>query len=133
MIHTTRPNLLVSSSPLFDQNHKPDNIPPSVGSDQPEASQQIQPDLSSHDPTCTKVRDQTSDEFKSSISSSMMKSSPEEDGQSLSHSQKDVQNLQNLVELAKEGLTLTQWKLDVDHIQAAEQSGKYWQLCGPCP
>eukprot|EP00075_Anas_platyrhynchos_P035453 XP_027324706.1 structure-specific endonuclease subunit SLX4 isoform X2 [Anas platyrhynchos] len=104
------------------QNHKPDNVPPSVGSDQPEASQQIQPDLSSHDPTCTKVRDQTSDEFKSSISSSMMKSSPEEDGQSLSHSQKDVQNLQNLVELAKEGLTLTQWKLDVDHIQAAEQS-----------
>lgn len=127
MIHTTRPNLLVSFSPLFDQNQKPekpDNVPPSVGSDQPEASQQIQPDLSSHDPTCIKVRDQTSDEFKSG---------PEEDGQSLSHSQKDVQNLQNLVELAKEGLTLTQWKLDVDHIQAAEQSGKYWQLCGPCP
>uniref|UniRef100_A0A8B9DL23 Structure-specific endonuclease subunit SLX4 n=1 Tax=Anser cygnoides TaxID=8845 RepID=A0A8B9DL23_ANSCY len=97
------------------QNHKPDNVLLSVGSDQPEVSQQIQPDLSSHDPTCIKVRDQTSDEFKSG---------PEEDGQFLSHSQKDVQNLQNLVELAKEGLTLTQRNLDVDHIQAAEQSGK---------
>ncbi|NXI71720.1 SLX4 endonuclease, partial [Anseranas semipalmata] len=97
------------------QNHKPENVQPSAGSDQPKVSQQIQPDLSSHDPTCTEVRDQNSDEFKSG---------PEGDGQLLSHSQKDVQNLQDLVELAKEGLTLTQWNLDVNHIQAADQSGK---------
>uniref|UniRef100_A0A8C0F721 Structure-specific endonuclease subunit SLX4 n=1 Tax=Bubo bubo TaxID=30461 RepID=A0A8C0F721_BUBBB len=84
----------------------------------------IQPDLSSHEPTCTEVAGQTSDESKSGC---------EGDGQFLSHSQKDVQTLQDLVELAREGLTLTQWNLDVDHVQAAEQAGKFWQLCEPCP
>ncbi|XP_063200396.1 structure-specific endonuclease subunit SLX4 isoform X1 [Chroicocephalus ridibundus] len=97
------------------QNHKPENLLPSVESDQPKTSQQIQPDLSSHEPTCTQVGGQTSDESKSGR---------EGDGQFLSHSQKDVQTLQDLVELAREGLTLTQWNLDVDHVQAAEQPGK---------
>ncbi|KFV40183.1 Structure-specific endonuclease subunit SLX4, partial [Gavia stellata] len=97
------------------QNHKPENLLPSVGSDQPKVSQQIQPDLSSHEPTCTEAGGQTSDESKSG---------PEGDGQFLSHSQKDAQTLQDLVELAREGLTLTQWNLDVDHVQAAEQPGK---------
>ncbi|XP_074962153.1 structure-specific endonuclease subunit SLX4 isoform X2 [Phalacrocorax aristotelis] len=93
------------------QNQKPENLLPSVGSDQPKVSQQIQPDLSSHKSTCT-VGGQTSDGSKSA---------PEGDGQFLSHSQKDVQTLQDLVELAREGLTLTQWNLDADHVQAAEQ------------
>ncbi|XP_074014727.1 structure-specific endonuclease subunit SLX4 [Numenius arquata] len=94
------------------QNHKPENLLPS---DQPKASQQIQPDLSSSEPTCTQVGGQTPDESKSGR---------EGDGQFLSHNQKDVQTLQDLVELAREGLTLTQWNLDVDHVQAAEQPGK---------
>ncbi|NWI26192.1 SLX4 endonuclease, partial [Sula dactylatra] len=97
------------------QNQKPENLLPSVGSDQPKVSQQIQPDLSSHEPTCTEVGGQTSDESKSD---------PEGDGQFLSHSQKDVQTVQDLIELAREGLTLTQWNFDVDHIQAAEHPGK---------
>ncbi|NXC44303.1 SLX4 endonuclease, partial [Penelope pileata] len=97
------------------QNHKPEDDLPSAGSDEPKVSQQIQPDLGSHEPTCVEHRDQTSDEFKSG---------PEGDGQFFSHSQKDIQNLQDLVELAKEGLTLTQWNLDVGHVHAAEQSGK---------
>ncbi|KFR12011.1 Structure-specific endonuclease subunit SLX4, partial [Opisthocomus hoazin] len=94
------------------QNHKPEDVLPLVGSDQPQVSQQIQPDLSSCEPTCTEVGGQTSDESKSG---------PEGDGQLLSHSQKDVQTLQDLVELAREGLTLTQWNLDADRVQAAEQ------------
>ncbi|XP_065706589.2 structure-specific endonuclease subunit SLX4 isoform X2 [Patagioenas fasciata] len=93
------------------QNHKPDSILPLVGSDQPQVSQQFQPDLRSHEPTCTEVGGQTSDESKSG----------HEDGQFLSRSQKDVQTLQDLVELAREGLTLTQWNADVDHIRAAKQ------------
>lgn len=97
------------------QNHKPEDVLPSAGSDQPKVSQQIQPDFGSHESTCREVRDQTCDEFKSG---------PEGDGQILSHSQEDIQNLQDLVELAKEGLTLTQWNLDVGHTHAAEQSGK---------
>ncbi|XP_021267537.1 structure-specific endonuclease subunit SLX4 isoform X3 [Numida meleagris] len=97
------------------QNHKPEDVLPSAGSDQPKGSQQIQPDLGSHESTCREAGDQTCDEFKSG---------PEGDGQILSHSQKDIQNLQDLVELAKEGLTLTQWNLDVGHTHAAEQSGK---------
>ncbi|XP_040449175.1 structure-specific endonuclease subunit SLX4 isoform X1 [Falco naumanni] len=97
------------------QNHKTENILPSVGSAQPKVSEQIQPDLSSHESTCTEAGGQTCDESKSD---------PEGDEQVLSHSQKDVQTLQDLVELAREGLTLTQWNLDVGHIQAAEQTGK---------
>ncbi|KAM6249901.1 structure-specific endonuclease subunit SLX4 [Porphyrio hochstetteri] len=93
------------------QNHKPENVLPSVGYDQPKASQQIQPELSCHDSGCTEVGGQTCDEPKSGA---------EGDGH-LSHSQKDVQTLQDLVELAGEGLTLTQWNLDAGHIQAAEQ------------
>ncbi|KFV11013.1 Structure-specific endonuclease subunit SLX4, partial [Tauraco erythrolophus] len=96
------------------QNHKPENLLLSVGSDQPKVSQQIQPDPSSHGPTCIEVGGQTSDEAKSG----------HEDGQFLSHSQKDVQILQDLVELAREGLTLTQWNLDVDQVQAAKQPGQ---------
>ncbi|XP_016157330.1 PREDICTED: structure-specific endonuclease subunit SLX4 [Ficedula albicollis] len=95
--------------------NKPENLQPSVGSHQPEISQQTQPDLSSQEPTCTKVGGQTSDEFKPG---------PEGDGQLLSPSQKDIQTLQDLVELAREGLTLTQWKLDTGHVQAAEQPGE---------
>ncbi|KFQ51925.1 Structure-specific endonuclease subunit SLX4, partial [Nestor notabilis] len=92
------------------QNHKPETLLPTVGSDQPKVSQQIQPDLSSHEPTCTEVGGQTSDKFRSGS---------EGDGQFLSHSQKDAQTLQDLVELATEGLTLTQWNLDVGHVQEA--------------
>lgn len=110
--------------PSFDQNHKPEDVLPSAGSDQPKVSQQIQPDFGSHESTCREVRDQTCDEFKSG---------PEGDGQILSHSQEDIQNLQDLVELAKEGLTLTQWNLDVVHTHAAEQSGKFWQFHELCP
>ncbi|XP_030433540.1 structure-specific endonuclease subunit SLX4 isoform X3 [Gopherus evgoodei] len=40
---------------------------------------------------------------------------PDGEQQFLSCSQKDVQTLQDLVELAGEGLTLTQWNIDVDH------------------
>ncbi|KFP91635.1 Structure-specific endonuclease subunit SLX4, partial [Apaloderma vittatum] len=97
------------------QDHKPENLLPSVGSSQPKLSQQIQPDLTSREPTGTEVGGQASDESKSG---------PEGDGQFLSCSQRDAQTLQDLVELAGEGLTLTQWKLDVGHIQAAEQPGK---------
>ncbi|KFO89430.1 Structure-specific endonuclease subunit SLX4, partial [Buceros rhinoceros silvestris] len=97
------------------QNHKPENLLPSAGSDQPTGSQQIQPDLSSCEPMCPESGGQTSDEAKSG---------PAADGQVLSYSQKDVQTLQDLVELAKEGLTLTQWNLDACHAQAAEQPGK---------
>ncbi|NXL86600.1 SLX4 endonuclease, partial [Alectura lathami] len=97
------------------QNHKSENVLLSAGSNQPEISQQIQPDLGSCEPTCAEVRDQPSDEFRSG---------PEGGGQFLSHSQKDVQNLQDLVELAKEGLTLTQWNLDAGRVHAAEQPGK---------
>lgn len=111
------------SSSSFHQNHEPEKILPLVGSDQPKVSQQIQPDLSSHEPTCTEVGGQTSDESKSG----------HEDGEFLSHSQKDVQTLQDLVELAREGLTLTQWNADIDHIQAAKQPSKFWQFPKPCP
>lgn len=110
-------------SSSLDQN-KPENLQPSVGSHQPEVSQQAQPDLSCEEPTCTKVGGQTSDEFKPG---------PEGDGQLLSSSQKDIQTLQDLVELAREGLTLTQWNLDTGNVQAAEQPGEFWQLCEPCP
>ncbi|KAM6299446.1 structure-specific endonuclease subunit SLX4 [Aegotheles albertisi] len=96
------------------QSDKPENLLPSVGSGQPKVSQQIQPDLSSPEPTCVEVGGQTSDESKPG----------HEDGQFLSRSQKDVQTLQDLVELAGEGLTLTQWNLEIDHIQAAKQPGK---------
>ncbi|XP_023792246.1 structure-specific endonuclease subunit SLX4 isoform X1 [Cyanistes caeruleus] len=95
--------------------NKPENLQPSVGSHQPEVSHQTQPDLSSQGPTCTKVGGQTSDESKPG---------PEGDGQFLSPSQKDIQTLQDLVELAREGLTLTQWNLDTGHVQAAEQPGE---------
>ncbi|KAM7038713.1 structure-specific endonuclease subunit SLX4 [Acridotheres tristis] len=95
--------------------NKPENLQPLVGSHQPEVPQQTQPDLSSQEPTCTKVGGQTSDEFKPG---------PEGDGQLLSPSQKDIQTLQDLVELAREGLTLTQWNLDTGHVQAAEQPGE---------
>ncbi|NXY89022.1 SLX4 endonuclease, partial [Alcedo cyanopectus] len=93
------------------QNRKSEDLLTLVGSDQPEVSQQTQP----HEPTCTEFRGQTSDESKSD---------PEEVGQFLSHSQKDVQTLQDLVELAREGLTLTQWNLDADQVQAVEQAGE---------
>ncbi|XP_030814170.1 structure-specific endonuclease subunit SLX4 isoform X2 [Camarhynchus parvulus] len=91
--------------------NKPENLQPSVGSHQPKASQQTQPDLSSQEPTCTKVGGQTSDGSRPG---------PEGDGQLLSPSQ-DMQTLQDLVDLAREGLTLTQWNLDTGHAQAAEQ------------
>ncbi|XP_071300522.1 structure-specific endonuclease subunit SLX4 isoform X5 [Agelaius tricolor] len=91
-----------------------ENLQPSVGSHQPKVSQQPQPDLSSQEPTCTKVGGQTSDGSKPG---------PEGDGQLLSPSQ-DIQTLQDLVDLAREGLTLTQWNLDTGHVQAAEQPGE---------
>ncbi|NXP86330.1 SLX4 endonuclease, partial [Passerina amoena] len=103
--------------------NKPENLQPSVGSHQPKVSQQTQPDLSSQEPTCTKVGGQTSDGSKPG---------PEGDGQLLSPSQ-DIQTLQDLVDLAREGLTLTQWNLDSGHAQGAEQPGEFWQLCEPCP
>uniref|UniRef100_A0A8B9GH71 Structure-specific endonuclease subunit SLX4 n=1 Tax=Amazona collaria TaxID=241587 RepID=A0A8B9GH71_9PSIT len=91
---------------------------------QPKVSQQIQPELSSHEPTCTEAGGQTSDEFKSGC---------EGDGQFLSLSQKDAQILQDLVDLATEGLTLTQWNIDAGHVQETEQPGEFWQPCQPCP
>lgn len=94
-----------------------------MGSHQPKVSQQTQPDLGSEEPTCTKVGGQTSDQSKPG---------PEGHGQLLSPSQ-DIQTLQDLVELAREGLTLTQWNLDTGHVQEAEQPGEFWQLCEPCP
>ncbi|XP_065540150.1 structure-specific endonuclease subunit SLX4 [Lathamus discolor] len=97
------------------QNHKPKTLLPSVGSDQPKVSQQIQPELSSQEPTCTEAGGQTSYEFRSGS---------EGDVQFLSLSQKDGQILQDLVDLATEGLTLTQWNLDAGHVQEAEQPGK---------
>uniref|UniRef100_A0A8C0IVT9 Structure-specific endonuclease subunit SLX4 n=1 Tax=Chelonoidis abingdonii TaxID=106734 RepID=A0A8C0IVT9_CHEAB len=42
----------------------------------------------------------------------------------LSCSQKDVQTLQDLVELAGEGLTLTQWNIDVDHTSEVKPLSK---------
>ncbi|XP_032929936.1 structure-specific endonuclease subunit SLX4 isoform X3 [Catharus ustulatus] len=103
--------------------NKPENLQPSVGSHQPEVSQQTQPDLSCKEPTCTKVGGQTSDEFKPG---------PEGDGQLLSSSQKDIQTLQDLVELAREGLTLTQWNLDTGNVQAAEQPEELTASDPPC-
>lgn len=122
-IHKTRSNLLVSFfSSSLDQNNS-ENLQPSVGSHQPKVSQQTQPNLSSQGPTCTKVGGQTSDGSKPGS---------EGDGQLLSPSQ-DIQTLQDLVDLAREGLTLTQWNLDSGHVEAAEQPGEFWQLCEPCP
>ncbi|XP_066054490.1 structure-specific endonuclease subunit SLX4 [Chamaea fasciata] len=96
--------------------NEPQNLQPSVGSHQPEVSQQTQPDFNSQEPTCrNKFGGQTSDESKPG---------PEGHGQLLSPSQKDFQTLQDLVELAREGLTLTQWNLDTGHVQAAEQPGE---------
>uniref|UniRef100_A0A8C6J2K0 Structure-specific endonuclease subunit SLX4 n=1 Tax=Melopsittacus undulatus TaxID=13146 RepID=A0A8C6J2K0_MELUD len=97
------------------QNHKPETLLLSVGSSQPKVSQQIQPELSSHEPTCTEGGGKASYEFKSGS---------EGDGQFSSLSQKDAQVLQDLVDLATEGLTLTQRNLDAGHIQEAEQPGK---------
>uniref|UniRef100_A0A8B9GKK2 Structure-specific endonuclease subunit SLX4 n=1 Tax=Amazona collaria TaxID=241587 RepID=A0A8B9GKK2_9PSIT len=51
----------------------------------------------------------------------------------LSLSQKDAQILQDLVDLATEGLTLTQWNIDAGHVQETEQPGEFWQPCQPCP
>lgn len=113
-----RPNVMASFFPFsFDQNHKPESLLPSVGSDQPKVPQQIQVEFSSHEPTCTGAGGQTSDEFKSGS---------EGDGHFLSLSQKDAQILEDLVDLATEGLTLTQRNLDAGHVQEAEQPGKFW-------
>ncbi|XP_071427415.1 structure-specific endonuclease subunit SLX4 isoform X2 [Pithys albifrons albifrons] len=101
--------LIVPWKPV--QSDKAENLPASVGSHQPEASQQIQPHLSSQEPTCTEFGGQTSDESEPG---------PKGEGQFFSPSQKDAQTLQDLVELAREGLTLTQWNLDVGHIQAEQ-------------
>ncbi|XP_053898452.1 structure-specific endonuclease subunit SLX4 isoform X1 [Malaclemys terrapin pileata] len=46
---------------------------------------------------------------------------PDGEQQFLSCSQKDVQTLQDLVELAGEGLTLTQWNIDIDHTSEVKQ------------
>uniref|UniRef100_A0A8B9GQJ5 Structure-specific endonuclease subunit SLX4 n=1 Tax=Amazona collaria TaxID=241587 RepID=A0A8B9GQJ5_9PSIT len=73
---------------------------------------------------CSDAGGQTSDEFKSGC---------EGDGQFLSLSQKDAQILQDLVDLATEGLTLTQWNIDAGHVQETEQPGEFWQPCQPCP
>ncbi|XP_064376611.1 uncharacterized protein LOC112987702 [Dromaius novaehollandiae] len=94
------------------QSSKSEIVLPSVGSDQPEVSQEVDSDLSSRDPASVEVGGQTSDESKSG---------PEEDGQ-VSFESQDVQTPQDLVELAREGLTLTQGNLDVNHVQEAEQS-----------
>ncbi|NXA50685.1 SLX4 endonuclease, partial [Nothocercus julius] len=100
------------------QDYKSETVLPSVGSDQPEVSQQLQPDLSPHDPASTETGGKTADEVNSDS---------EGVGQFSSQSQKDVQTLQDLVELAREGQTLTQWSLDVNHAQEVEQPSKFWQ------
>lgn len=58
---------------------------------------------------------------------------PDGEQQFLSCSQKDVQTLEDLVELAGEGLTLTQWNIDVDHTGAVKQLSKFWQPCELIP
>uniref|UniRef100_A0A7M4E4J0 Structure-specific endonuclease subunit SLX4 n=1 Tax=Crocodylus porosus TaxID=8502 RepID=A0A7M4E4J0_CROPO len=48
-----------------------------------------------------------------------------------SPSRKDVQILEDLIELAGEGLTLTQWNHDVHPSHTEEQSSKCWQFWSP--
>ncbi|KAM8798343.1 structure-specific endonuclease subunit SLX4 [Eudromia elegans] len=93
------------------QNCKSETVLSSLGSVQPEISQQLQPDISPHDPASTETADEAS-------------SGSEGAGHFSSQSQKDVQTLQDLVELAREGQTLTQWSHDVNYTQEAEQPRK---------
>ncbi|XP_074925482.1 structure-specific endonuclease subunit SLX4 isoform X2 [Chelonoidis abingdonii] len=68
--------------------------------------QQLQTSSNHLDPTSVGLGNRTTDDPQAD---------PDGEQQFLSCSQKDVQTLQDLVELAGEGLTLTQWNIDVDH------------------
>ncbi|XP_050823990.1 structure-specific endonuclease subunit SLX4 isoform X4 [Gopherus flavomarginatus] len=81
-------------------------ILPSARSDQPQLSQQLQTSSNHLDHTSVGLGNRTTDDPQAD---------PDGEQQFLSCSQKDVQTLQDLVELAGEGLTLTQWNIDVDH------------------
>ncbi|XP_067407233.1 structure-specific endonuclease subunit SLX4 isoform X2 [Emydura macquarii macquarii] len=96
------------------QSHKSGTILPSVGSDEPQLFQQLQTSRDHPNPASVGLGNRTSDDPQTG---------PDGAQQFLSCSQKDVQTLQDLVELAGEGLTLTQWNLDIDHTRAVEQLG----------
>ncbi|XP_030433539.1 structure-specific endonuclease subunit SLX4 isoform X2 [Gopherus evgoodei] len=68
--------------------------------------QQLQSSSNHLDHTSVRLGNRTTDDPQAD---------PDGEQQFLSCSQKDVQTLQDLVELAGEGLTLTQWNIDVDH------------------
>ncbi|XP_065414775.1 structure-specific endonuclease subunit SLX4 isoform X7 [Chrysemys picta bellii] len=87
-------------------------ILPSVRSDQPQLSQQLQTSSNHLDPASVGLGNRTTDDPQAD---------PDGEQQFLSCSQKDVQTLQDLVELAGEGLTLTQWNIDVDHTSEVKQ------------
>uniref|UniRef100_A0A8C3RL60 Structure-specific endonuclease subunit SLX4 n=1 Tax=Chelydra serpentina TaxID=8475 RepID=A0A8C3RL60_CHESE len=74
--------------------------------------QQLQTSSNHPDPASVGVGHRTSDDPQAD---------PDGEQQFLSCSQKDVQTLEDLVELAGEGLTLTQWNIDVDHTRAVKQ------------
>ncbi|XP_048722767.2 structure-specific endonuclease subunit SLX4 isoform X3 [Caretta caretta] len=74
--------------------------------------QQLQTSSNHPDPASLGLGNRTSDDPQAD---------PDGEQQFLSCSQKDVQTLENLVELAGEGLTLTQWNIDVDHTGAVKQ------------
>ncbi|CAM5143802.1 unnamed protein product [Eretmochelys imbricata] len=74
--------------------------------------QQLQTSSNHPDPASLGLGNRTSDDPQAD---------PDGEQQFLSCSQKDVQTLEDLVELAGEGLTLTQWNIDVDHTGAVKQ------------
>ncbi|XP_038275258.1 structure-specific endonuclease subunit SLX4 isoform X2 [Dermochelys coriacea] len=73
---------------------------------------QLQTSSNHPDPASVGLENRTSDDPQAD---------PDAEQQFLSCSQKDVQTLEDLVELAGEGLTLTQWNTDVDHTRAVKQ------------
>lgn len=85
-----------------------------MGSDQPQLIQQ--PPVISH-LAPAELGNKLSDEPQTG---------PGED--SPSPSCKDVQILQDLIELAGEGLTLTQWNHEIHLSHTEEQSSKFWQF-----
>nr|XP_006130668.1 structure-specific endonuclease subunit SLX4 [Pelodiscus sinensis] len=94
------------------QSHTSGTLLPSVGSDQSQLSQERQTSSDHPDPRSIGLGNRTSDNPQAG---------PDGEQQILSGSQKDVQTLQDLVELAGEGLTLTQWNLDMDHTRGVKQ------------
>ncbi|XP_074866451.1 structure-specific endonuclease subunit SLX4 isoform X2 [Carettochelys insculpta] len=94
------------------QSHTSGTVLASVGSNQPQLSQPRLTSSSHPDAASKGPGNRTSDDHQAG---------PDGEQQLLSGSQKDVQTLQDLVELAGEGLTLTQWNLDIDRSRAVKQ------------